>query len=142
MDEDGHKSIKMKKTTSQTIIENLSKERYGYIYERNDSWDEEAGIYSLEENPKIDQLADEILDLLKKLRDDLPFEFIFDELTKLGQAPCLLYDDNGYFAISASGYCSVNLEPDNWEGSFFVQKNMWKDSIREALNYYLDEDDD
>ena len=131
----------MKKTTSQILIENLSKKRYEYIKQRENSWNEEKEEYEIDPS-EIDELANQIQDLIKSGRYELPFEFIIEELTKLGDAPCIFYDDNGHFAISGDGYCSVSLEVDDWEGTFFVEKSMWKDSMREALDYYLDYEDD
>jgi hypothetical protein len=130
----------MEKTTAQVIIEDLSKQRYEYLNQKEDTWDEDAGKY-LYEPKEIDQLADQILEIIKKERNNLPFEFIIEELTKLGDAPCLLYDDNGYFAISGSGFCSINPEPADWEGVFTIEEKEWKPSIREALDYYLDYDE-
>ena len=125
-------------TTQQLYIEKLSNRRYEYIDERELSYNEENDEYALEENPNIDVLAVLILEKIKEWRNHLTFEFIFEELTKLGDAPCLLYDDNGHFAISGDGFCSINTEIDDWEGQFSVEKNFWKSTIREALDYYLD----
>jgi len=125
-------------STEQLYIERLSNRRYEYIEERENSWEEEAGHYSVEENPDIDVLATLILEKLKEWRKNLTFEFIFEELTKLGQAPCLLYDDNGHFAISGDGFCSISEEVQDWAGEVFVKKDQWRKTIREALDYYLD----
>jgi hypothetical protein len=125
------------KSTEQIIIEKLSDERYEYIKQREESWEEEAGHYSVEENPKIDTLADEIFEKIKVWKYSLPFEFIIEELTKLGQSPCLLYDDNGHFAISGDGVQSISIDIEDQELIHFIEKDMWKDSIREALDHYL-----
>jgi hypothetical protein len=125
-------------TTEQLYIQKLSDKRYDYINEREDSWDEESGHYTVDENPDIDILAIQILEKIKEWRANLTFEFIFEELTKLGQAPCLLYDDNGHFAISGDGFCSVSTEIQDWEGFCSAEKDSWKNTIREALDYYLD----
>jgi hypothetical protein len=137
---DGHKNNKMEILTKGKInIENLSKERYKYIEERNESWEEEAGHYTIEENPKVDELGEQIFDKIKTERKILSFEFIIEELTKLGQAPCLLYDDDGHFAISEEGIQTISTNgKDNRELYHFIEERMWQDSIREALNYYLD----
>ena len=123
-------------------IENLSKKREEYVKVWQESWDEEAGHYTSEENPEIDKLSNLILDCIKTWRFSLPFEFIIEELTKLGQAPCLLYDDNGHFAVSGDGFQSVALEEAiDMEMSHFIEKEAWKDSIRQALDYYLDNEE-
>ena len=41
-------------------------------------------------------------------------------------------------SITGDGFCSTNFEVADWEGAFVVEKAMWKDTIREALDYYLD----
>jgi len=129
----------MKKSTTQILIENLSNERYEYIKVWQESWNEEAGHYTSEENPKIDELSDQILDLIKTGKWDLSFEFIIEELTKLGWAPCLLYDDDGHFAITGGGMQSIGTENSNDIALIhWIPAEEWKDSIREALDYYLE----
>ena len=118
-------------------IKNLSKKRYEFIKLRNDSWDTKLEKYTIEEPKEIDELSDTIYKLLFNGRNELPFEFIIDELTKLGQAPCLLYDDNGHFAITGDGMQSISVDIDDQELTHFIEKDMWKDTIREALDYYL-----
>jgi len=136
----GIKNNKMEILTKEKInIENLSKERYKYIKEREKSWDKETEDYTIEENPKVDELGEQIFDKIKTERKILSFEFIIEELTKLGQAPCLLYDDDGHFAISGEGIQTISTNgKDNGELYHFIEERMWQDSIREALNYYLD----
>ena len=129
----------MKKSTNQIRIENLSKKRYEINDKYQNSWDDEAEDYQNEYPEEIDTLAEEILDRIKTWRDSLPFEFIIEELTRLGWAPCLLYDDDGNYAISGEGMQTVVMgEPADCELFHFIKKEMWKPTIREALNYYLD----
>lgn len=68
-------------------------------------------------------------------------DFILEVLTQFGAAPCLVYDDNGMFAVSGQGFQPVVSGDQLIEGSLevFVEKEMWKPSIREALKYYLSE---
>ena len=105
---------------------------------------EEKSEYSLDLSEKTDLLATEIEDLLKKHFDDLEFDFILDELSKVGQAPCLIYDDNGFWAISGSGFSTVSFgeKPMNFEISNFVSSDLFKDSPREALRYYMFNEDE
>ena len=125
----------------QEYILSLSKIRYEFIDKQNKSWNETTEDYMY--NPEeIDELAGKILRNILEYRDKLSFEFIFEELTNIGWAPCLLYDDNGNFAISGDGMQSISLEPEDTEMYLFVKKEAWKSSIREALNYYLDKDDE
>jgi hypothetical protein len=133
--EDGHKKLVMRKNTNQIRIENLSKKRDEYLKLYEES--EEDMSYPKE----IDELSDEIIDRIKTWKDSLPFEFIIEELTKLGWAPCLLYDDNGNFAVTGEGMQSV---PGNGVSDVYlehwVKEECWKPTIREALNYYLNEE--
>jgi hypothetical protein len=121
------------------IITKLSNLRDSYLKLKEESWNETEQFYIY--NPsEINTLGDEILLNLLKYRNDLPFEFIFEELTKLGHAPNLLYNDNGKFAITGNGFQSVVTgdEVEDVEMQFFIEKDYWKKTIREALNHYLD----
>lgn len=130
----------MNKSVEQNHIENLSKKRYEYVNMYENSYDEEKMKYTIEEPKEIDELGDNIYESLKKWRRQLSFEFIIEELTKLGQAPCLLYDDNGHFAVCGDGTQSVPFgDKSDIILAHFVEKDSWKDSPREALNSYLDE---
>ena len=131
-----------KKPAEQIHIENISLKRYELIRTKEDSYDEEKEDYTIEESEEVGKLGDQIWDCLKNWRYSLSFEFIFEEITKLGGAPCLLYDDNGHFAISGEGMQSLSFEPADTEMIHFIKKDLWKDSIREALNYYLDHDEE
>jgi len=141
-EEVGLKEIIMMRNRSveEIHIENLSKKRYELNDKYQASWDDEAEDYQNEYPEEIDSLGEEILKYIKLWKNSLPFEFILEELTKLGWAPCLLYDDDGRWAVSGEGMQSVSVNNDNFDChlSHFVKKDMWKDSIREALNYYLD----
>lgn len=90
------------------------------------------------ETNQIDFLADEIFDLLVCYNADLPIDFIIESLTKLGNAPSILYDDNGSFAISEDGFQSLSDDGEQTI-SCFVKKEQWKPTIREAINYYLEQ---
>lgn len=129
-------------SVEQNHIDNISKRRRELNDKYQNSYDPsigEYGDYTSEYPEDIDTLADQVLDCIKKWRYALPFEFILEELTHLGWAPCLLYDDNGHFAISGEGMQSISPEgADDCHLSHFVEKDMWQDSIRGALNYYLD----
>lgn len=123
----------------QSEIKMLSDSRYEYIDIHNKSWDDDLGNYTTEEPKEIDELSDKIYDLLVEYQKTLSFEFIIEELTKLGQAPCLLYDDNGHFAVVGSGFQSLPSGDDTEDitSSFIVEKELWFDTIREALTHYL-----
>jgi len=118
-------------------IQDLNKKRDVFLQIREDSWNPKTNKYEVSDE-EIDKLADQIISLIREHRNDLPFEFIFEQLTKLGHAPNLLYDDNGHFALIGDGYQSVPDEISDIEMQFFVEKEHWKNSIREALDDYLD----
>jgi hypothetical protein len=133
----------MKKSVELIHINNLSIKRQEYVDKYQNSYDEkigEYGDYTIDEPEEIDFLAGEILKYIKVWRHLLPFEFIIEELTKLGWSPSLLYDDNGHFAISGDGMQTISENKEDCQMYNFVEKDMWKDTIREALNYYLDID--
>lgn len=112
-------------------IEELDKKRYELIAQEE----------TPENNQKIEDLTEQILELIYMGKYELDFEFIMHHLTRLGQAPCLLYDDDGHWAITCEGYVSaISDGPDDWEGLFQVPKEKWYNTIREALFAYLEEE--
>lgn len=124
---------------NQKEILELSRKRYVHIDSRENSYDEKTDSYKDDCWEVIDYLAEEILRLIKGNAEKLPFEFIIEELTKLGQAPCLLYDDDGRFAISTTGMQNVVMgdEAQDINISHYVEAAEWKGTPREALTYYL-----
>lgn len=124
-------------------IERLLLKRKGLLDQYEDSWDEESMKYSMEEPEEIDQLSEQIYNKLIKGKDILDIDFIIESLTHLGGAPNLLYDDNGYFAMTADGYQTVVTDsPADVETAFMVPARKWKPTIREAVVYYLLHDDE
>lgn len=121
----------------QEIIKQLSEKRYEFINQRENSYDEKIQDYTIEEPAEIDMLGENILSLIMQFHKDLPVDFVIEELTKLGQAPSILYDDNGNFAISCDGTQNTVFEPSDMTITHFINKKMWKPTIREALEYYL-----
>ena len=134
-------------SVEQNHIENLSKKREEYVAQRDVFLEEkgewkEGEDYTFEFDPSIDDLGNQILDCIKNWRYALPVEFILEELVKLGWAPCLLNDDAGHFAIVSDGMQNIP-DPEvkiDIQLEFCVQKDKWHDSIRDALNYFLDND--
>jgi hypothetical protein len=121
---------------SKIIIRQEHWDRY------QESWNEEKNVYEMIEPSEIDELAKEILDLLTANHEDLPVDFVIESLTHLGYDPSILYDDNGNFAISSGGMCSISIEPADCSLSFFVEKRFWKPTIREALKVYFEDEED
>lgn len=131
----------------QQEISDLIQEREGFLKTYHDSWDDnegDFGDYTMEEPKEIDEIGEKILKGLKKHRDQLQVDFIIESLTMLGDAPQLIYDDNGHFAVTGSGFAPVPMTD---SGKFeedeqfmsVVGPEQWKDTIREALNHYLDD---
>ena len=60
---------------------------------------------------------------------DFTFELAMQAIVNNGDCPALLFDDNGHWVISDMG-------PENI-GGVWSESDRWKDSIREALIYYL-----
>jgi len=131
------------RTTEQLLIENMSKRRYELFgVDYNERPDGEEMPVKVEK--EIDDLADKILNCIKTYHYSLPFEFVFEELTKLGWAPCLLYDDDGHFAISGDGMQSIPMDSLQETGSDWISHHIvaggWFPTIRQALEHYLNEE--
>ena len=79
--------------------------------------------------------------ILKKLKKgSLNTEEALQELTKIGYAPNLVYDDNGHWAVSFNGFQTLAIgdEPEDASITCFVEKEYWKKEIKEALIYALE----
>jgi hypothetical protein len=122
--------------TIKEKIAYLDAERYTLLNK------EELGTATVEEVKKIDTNAVEIRYLILKHFDLLEFDYILIQLTRIGDAPNLLYDDNGHFAVECEGVQTVPDLDDviDIETSFFVEKHKWKSTPREALLDYLQRD--
>lgn len=92
-----------------------------------------------EKNVRVDEIQKQITDVFIKKFNDYEVDFILETLTMFGQAPNVIYDDNGLFAVSAAGYQPVVTGRQKIEGmmSVFVEKKQWKKTIRLALKHYL-----
>ncbi|MEK6828903.1 MAG: hypothetical protein AABY15_02170 [Nanoarchaeota archaeon] len=124
------------------VISGLIEERLKFIKTREDSWSEEEVRYTIPEPKEVKELGDKIRALLSEHKDTLPVDFILESLTHLGDAPQVVYDDNGHFAVSGSGFSPVPMTDSGkfeTEESFttVVSPEQWYDTIREALIHYL-----
>ena len=91
--------------------------------------------------PKIDGYERDITDLMKQNFDGLEFEFVLDQLSCLGACPNVLNDDNGHWAVTADGYQNVVTgDPKDVETSFFVRAEDWRNTPREALKHFMEDD--
>ena len=59
-----------------------------------------------------------------------------ERVTSLGYSPNVIYDDNGYFAISDEGISSVR-EGDDFTIEHFCQAGWFKSTPQEAWEFYL-----
>jgi len=123
-------------------IATLIEKRKAFWKTYEDSWDDNELDYQIAEPKEINELGKEIRDAINKHKDELPVDFIIESLTMLGDAPQVIYDDNGHFAISGNGMSPVPITD---SGKFettesftsFVEPEDWFDTIRESLNHYL-----
>jgi len=123
-------------------IATLIKKRKGFFKTYEDSWSDEKLDYTIPEPKEIDELGEGIRGAINEHKDELPVDFILESLTMLGDAPQVIYDDNGHFAISGDGLAPVPMtDSGKFESSesftSFVEPEDWYDTIREALNHYL-----
>jgi len=125
--------------TAKEEISSLLHTRNGIWEKYQESWVESAMKYSEEEPKEIDILGEQVLSLLKSNSAVLDIDFILESLSKLGHAPNLLYDDNGNWALTSDGVQTIPIEDDtnDIDLSFWVEKSLWKGSIREAVDHYL-----
>ncbi len=82
-------------------------------------------------------------EILRKLKSrQLNSEQALEYLAETGSCPNILNDDNGHWAISFVGMQNVPMtdEPEDITTTMFVEAKYWKDSIREALIYALEND--
>lgn len=102
----------------------------------------ETRLAIIEKDPEndieLDNNAERVILSLKKNLSELTFEEVLEAYSHLGSAPCLIYDDNGNWAIADSGYSNVRTEDDqDLEITHNVEAHLFKPSIREALEYWV-----
>jgi hypothetical protein len=130
------------KSIEKKILE-LNKERNKFLKKYDKSWDENIFDYNIKQPKEIDEIGNQIRNIIIEEQDNLSVEFIIESLTKLGEAPSILYDDNGHFAVTGDGYQSLpsdDFPKDDISMSFYVEKKKWFRTIRKALKNYLEED--
>lgn len=92
-----------------------------------------------EGDERVDAIQTDIVGEFRKRFNDYEVDFILESLTRFGQAPNVIYDDNGLFAVSSAGYQPFVSGRQKIEGAItvFVEKKQWKKTIRLALKNYL-----
>jgi hypothetical protein len=95
-----------------------------------------------EKNVRVDEIQKQITEVFCKKLNDYEVDFVLETLTMFGQAPNVIYDDNGLFAVTSAGYQPVVTGRQKIEGmmSVFVEKKQWKKTIRLALKHYLSDE--
>ena len=75
-------------------------------------------------NSDVNSYDKKIKDLLYKNKNRLSIEYILETMTKLGNSPNVLYDDNGHFCIEEEGYqnAPVKNKPEAITMTFITQK--------------------
>ena len=64
---------------------------------------------------------------------------MLEVLAGLGHDASLLFDDQGHWAMSGAGFCTVNEGVGDWSGTYTVESVAWRDSPREAILRYARE---
>jgi hypothetical protein len=65
---------------------------------------------------------------------------VLQQYAEAGYAPALLFDDNGWWAVSVNGQGTFPEENHtDMELCFFVEAKCWKSSIVEAVAYFCAE---
>lgn len=131
--------------TNKEKIQKLIEERQKYLDILESSWDKDKGTfgeYTMEEPDEIHDLAESIRKSIQEGVEELECDFILESLTMLGDAPQLVYDDNGHWAVSGNGFSSIPIsESGKFEGqesmTTIVEPDEWKDTIREAIKEYV-----
>jgi len=123
-------------------IKKLIQERSSIWKKYEDSWSDEKLDYTIPEPKEINEMGSKIRNLIETHADELEVDFIIESLTHLGDAPQVIYDDNGHFAVSGSGMSAVPMSDsgkfeDTEAFTAIVEPEQWYDTIREALNHYL-----
>jgi hypothetical protein len=148
------------------ILNKLVSERQVLLDKNHDAWDQymaEAKKELGEENLECIELAEKryeadhlvkdrqkrtdlmrlnVLEYIRINHSQMMVDTIIEGLTSTGDAPSVLYDDDGHFAVESEGIQGVMLEDERFgkfDGTWFTTKESWKPTIREALNYYLDQ---
>lgn len=90
----------------------------------------------------IAQHRTEIIEYICTKRDILTFEEILEGLDSVGIPFNIYNDDSGRWAVSDCVAQNVNLENDrafDCAITSFIEKNSWRDTLREAVYRVLDE---
>lgn len=78
----------------------------------------------------------------ESMRTDTERLNALEELVERGACPGIINDDNGHWAVAGDGVQNVPWGdgPVDISTSFFVEAGRWKNTIREAIDDFLDDD--
>ena len=80
------------------------------------------------------------IDRIKKSANRLSIEDLLKDLTNIGYAPSLVYDDNGNWAVVSSEFSWVRMkETSDYSTTIFIKAEEFKPSVREALKKYIED---
>ena len=67
-----------------------------------------------------------------------------ESITSKGACPGLIFDDNGHWAVAFTGFQNVpdGDRQEDIQTTFFIEAERWKNSIREAIDYAMEEGGD
>jgi hypothetical protein len=99
------------------------------------------GIVTVQNTDVFTLCAREITDLktkIAKAKRDTELLDLLETKAKQGWCPCLLYDDNGHWAVAGDGTQNVPMDdaPCDIQTTFWVEAHQWKNSVREALEEF------
>ncbi len=100
--------------------------------------DEEYDIVNIEIDDKYGVNETLILAELSNKFDDLSVDFILETLIHLGWAPCVIYDDEGNWAVDGGGVSNVRMtDEEEFQFSTVIEGKQFKPTIKEALKLYF-----
>lgn len=127
---------------NKVVLEQLIFERGKLIEGRNKTYNKETHSYKDEGvyDKELDINQNNIFSFINDNFDEIFIEDILLAGDHCGHAPCLLSNDNGSWAITCSGMQNISMDPSwDFEGTFFVEKEEWFPTIREAIKQYVKE---
>jgi hypothetical protein len=75
----------------------------------------------------------------EKDADDLDVVQVLEWLVASGYCPNLIYDDNGFWAVSSFGMQNIRADGEDLEFTEMIEGRFFKPSIREAIKYYVEQ---
>lgn len=129
-----------KANQNNVVLDQLIFERGKLIEGRNKTYNEKTNRYEDDGayDRELDQNADAIFTFIRDNFDNVFIEDILLAGDHCGHAPCLLSNDNGSWTVTCSGMQNISMDPSwDFEGTFFVEKDEWFPTIREAVLRYV-----